>query len=335
MVPVNLIKFILLLLTIVASSGCGGGGGSDSNSDNAAVTVDSGTGDTDNSTSTHLVFETYLEAETDARPVSAIDLIKISNPDSMVGYSSVFYEDGFEADRYARIVPDPVGAPSNNVLHFWLQNAAISNPPWGMKGRVQADIFPDGEITNIVQAHRLFLHPDMALYKTYPDENTWFVIHDFWVGVPWDSPPEPYPFLIGLNIVKPVGIGTDLYFSVSGRGYNYTDGAWNESAWAETNLTFPVPIGEWLDVRIVYIQGNDKNGRYGFAVKKANDADYVTVFDITNWTYNPKSPTPVPIFQISGMKAYTSDKLLQHFANNSGAVQIYWDDIKMTTELPL
>jgi len=296
--------------------------------------TETGTGTGSGTGTTLTIFATDLESETTAEPANAIELIRVNNNPYIVDYMDIWYEGGIETDRYARIVPDPDNA-SNNVLHFWLKNAAILNPRWGtFKGRVQAGLSPYlyeeiKETTNIVQTHRMFLHPDLEYYKTYPDENTWFVLYELWIGTSWRN--HPYPFLIGLNIAKPAGNNTELYFYTHARGYNYQDKQWNETVWWEVNPTFTVPMGEWLDVRIEYKQGNESAGRFVVKIKRENAPDYETIFDITNWTYNPKSPTPVPVTQINPLKLYTSDKIIKHITDNSGVAQIYWDDLKVTT----
>lgn len=266
--------------------------------------------------------ETGFEDGTTGSPIDAHESIRISQKLGPVDLP-IQYEGGAPSDRYARIISDPTQTSTNNhVLHFWLKNAMIPTES-SFKGRVQLNTSPNA--TELYQTHRMYLHPDIALYKTYPKENTWFTVQEFFMGAPWDW--HKNAFRITLNIVKDAGVGKPLLFMVTGSTYNNNNGKW-EPLWNQVNENYEVPIGEWLDVQIGYKQGDSSDGAFFVNIKK--DGKYSSLLSVKNWTYNPKSPTPVPLTNYYPLKLYTSKTIIDHIRNNGGVAQIYWDDLKIT-----
>ena len=102
-------------------------------------------------------------------------------------------------------------------------------------------------------------------------------------------------------------------------------GRWKD-IWVEAGSNFEVPIGEWLDIEVGYKAGNKETGRYYLAAKRASDQEFTTIFDVTNWTYHPESPEPVPITNINPMKLYSSERIVDFIRNKGGVAQLYWDD---------
>lgn len=241
----------------------------------------------------------------------------------------IFYEDGTYSDRFARVIDDPT-RPGNRVLRYWLRNASIPDQvPGRYKGRIQLDLGPDS--TEYYQRHRMYLHPDVGLYRSYPTGTSRLMISEMRLGANGD----PHVFRITVNLAKEEGINRPLVFHASGSirtSGPLWQGNW-QSVWEETNITFAVPIGRWMYVDIGYRQGNATQGRFYLAVRPEGDAR-TTIFDITNWTYHPSAPQPIPLTNSSIFKLYASDRIIDHIRDNGGVAQIYWDDLEIWEDSP-
>lgn len=106
---------------------------------------------------------------------------------------------------------------------------------------------------------------------------------------------------------------------------------WRE-LWTEVGSGFEVSLGEWLDVEVGYKIGDRQNGRFYMAVKRTGDNEFTTVFDITNWTYHPRSPTPVPMTAWQPLKLYTSGNIIDIVRRRGGVLQMYYDDLEIYSE---
>ncbi len=256
------------------------------------------------------------------------DMLELSLADGKKSETGIMYEGGTKANRYARISIDPEDK-NNHVFHYWLKDAKVAGMFKGkQKGRIQLN-FAKINKTSIFQRFRLYLDPDLAAYKQYPKQNGWFTINEFWMGAKWEK--HPYPFRMSINIGKRAGAGKPLYFLVTGAiadGGKAKHGKWKD-IWGEIGSRFEVPVGEWLDIELGYKQGNEKSGRFYMAVKREKDKKFTTVFDITNWTYHPDSPKPVPLTHWQPIKIYTSSSVIDFVRRKGGAVQLYWDDVEI------
>lgn len=258
---------------------------------------------------------------------SNFDKLHIVHSQKGEGDIPIQYEGGVESDRYARIISDPTEV-GNHILHYWLKNATIPTGfkgDYAYKGRIQLNLY-DISYTSASVRYRMYLHPDLKFYKSYPEENAWFTISELWFRSPGGN-----NFRIPLNLVKEKGQNKPLYFAVSGDASKGSrdgkDGTW-KSVWGEANTKFDVPIGEWVEMEVGYKQGDKGTGRFYLAVKRASDSGMVTVFDIINWTYNPDAQTPVPLTGWNPLKLYTSGKVIKHITRSGGVAQVYWDDFE-------
>lgn len=240
----------------------------------------------------------------------------------------IMYEGGKDSDRHARISVDPKNA-QNRVLHYWLKNARAPGQREGrFKGRIQLGLSRLNTVS-VFQRFRLFLHPDLGIYRQFPGENGWFTINELWMGARWEG--HPFPFRMGVNIAKPAGVGRPLYFIGSAdvsTGGAIRKGSWKH-VWIEVGRRFEVPIGEWLDIEIGYKQGDEKSGRFYMGAKRQQDKQFTTVFDVTNWTYHPDSPEPVAMTNWNPLKLYTGARIIDHIRKNGGVAQLYWDDLEI------
>lgn len=265
---------------------------------------------------------------------SNYDKLHVALSSGKEGDIPIQYEGGTADDRYARIISDPTKA-GNHVLHYWLKNAAIptgfKGGDYGYKGRIQMNLSGLNH-TAVFARYRMYLHPDLKFYKLYPKENYWFMISELWF-----RRPDGVDFRIHVDIGKEIGVNTPLYFLAAGnvrtggeRGKNDT---W-DPLWGAMNTKFEVPIGEWIDMEIGYKQGDKDSGRFYLAAKRPSDSAPVTVFDITDWTYNPNAGTPTPLTQWNPLKLYTGIKIIKYIQDNGGVAQIYWDDFELFDRWP-
>jgi hypothetical protein len=255
------------------------------------------------------------------------DKLVLQTPNGTTTSVGIMYEGGDDKDRKARIVADPED-PANRVMHFWLKNARVPDQKKGkFKGRIQVN-FPNVNKTSLFMRYRLYLHPDVAFYTELPKQSTRFIVGSMWMGQVWKG--HKHPFKLSLRIAKPKGVGTKLYFVAAGGTYVGGDvrrGKWKD-VWAEAGYNFEVPIGEWIDIEVGYKAGDKKTGRYYLGAKRARDSSFTTVFDVTNWTYNPQSPEPVPITNIQPIKLYSSGSVIDFIRKKGGVAQVYWDDFE-------
>ena len=242
------------------------------------------------------------------------------------GDVQIQYEGGTGKDRAAEVIADPT-RQGNRVLQYWIENARIPGDRGGYyKGRIQLQ-FSDINKTAVFTRYRMYLHPDLNHYRSYPGANNWFNIMTLWVG----DNRHPYPFKLSLNIGKDKGVGAPLYFIATGdirTGGRPGYGKW-ETIWGDIGGKFEVPVGEWLDMEVGYRQGDKSSGRFYVAVKRASERSMHTVFDITNWTYHPQSPAPVPLVNWNPLKLYTSGSIIDHIRSKGGVARIYWDDLEI------
>ena len=259
------------------------------------------------------------------------DLLELRAPSGQKTSVGIMYEGGNEKDRFAKIIVDPTAKTNsgNHVFHYWLKNARVPDQKKGkFKGRIQMNLTSVNK-TSVFQRYRLFLHPDIALYRQYPKQNSWFGLSTMWMGARWQG--HPYPFKISLNIAKPEGVGKPLYFVVSGsvsNGGEIKRGKWKD-VWGKVGANFEVPVGEWLDIEIGYKAGNKNNGRFYMGVKREKDKKFTTVFDVTDWTYHPSSPKPVPVTDWQPLKLYSSSRIFDFIRDKGGVAQLYYDDLEI------
>lgn len=243
------------------------------------------------------------------------------------------YEGGTIGDRYARIISDPMKS-GNHILHYWLKKATIPTGfkgGYAYKGRIQLNLSGLG-YTSAFARYRMYLHPDLNFYRSYPNENVWFTVSELWF-----RHIDGNNFRIPVNIAKEKGTNKPLYFVASGdvgksdnRG---KDGRW-KSIWGKVNNAFEIPVGEWIDMEIGYKQGDKNSGRFYLAAKRPSDVTPVTIFDITDWTYNPDASTPTSLTQWNPLKLYTSGKIIKYIHDQGGVAQIYWDDFEIFDTWP-
>lgn len=275
----------------------------------------------------------YLDFEQgQVQPVSGQEArgarLNVKTPTGQSASFGITYEGGTRSDRFARIVSEPDNR-DNRVLHYWIKNARVPGQKKGRyKGRIQMNLSGMNH-ASIFQRYRLYLHPDLDLYRRFPASNGWFTINELWMGARWKK--HPFPFRLGVNIGKPEGSGKPLYFIASGdvsTGGPIGKGSWR-SIWSKVAGNFEVPTGQWLDIEVGYKQGDDKSGRFYMGVKREQDRQFTTLFDLTNWTYHPDSPQPVGLTDWQPLKLYTASRIIDFVRQGGGVTQMFFDNLEI------
>jgi hypothetical protein len=274
-----------------------------------------------------LAFPVSLDFETSVvkRASAQVDHLVTTPPTGSASTIPVFYEAGASEDRWARIGEDPI-APGNRVLQFGVKNAAASGAQAGWtKGRVEMRVLFDEPRTALTGRVRLFLHQDLASYRSYPAENLWFTISELWMGKQADDD----HFRITVGIGKKAGVGQPLAFLVHGDtrvGGTLNHEEWS-TVWAEMNERYEIPFGTWIELRFRYRMGDAQSGSFVLEARSGSEVDFTTVANVTNWTYSPTAPAPMPLKLWNPVKLYTSSAIIDHVRANGGVVQLSWDDL--------
>jgi plastocyanin len=248
---------------------------------------------------------------------------------------SVFYETpGTVNDRWARLIDDPT-EPGNTVLAYWLKNAVIDAGYQNhTKGRIQTG-FP-GDLVDAVEVYgrqRIYLHEDFNLLLDYPpDGDPWWlgvVIGDFWMGAAWEG--HPNPSLIGLTFGS--------YNGAMRLFLHHRTMPDLGMVWAEQNLDYALPIGEWFTMEVGFKTGDADSGRVVIVVTPESTGKATVVFDITNWTYDPAADEPggtgpVPMTKWNPQKLYSSDNVIHFIRDAGGVAQAYFDDFEFSGQWP-
>lgn len=257
-------------------------------------------------------------------------------PDATPWAMSVYYESpGTQADRYAKIITDPLDA-TNHVLYYWLKNAVIdAGYNAHTKGRIQSG-FPQ-HLDNAVEIYsrqRMMLHNDLGLLLDYPaNADPWWigiVIGEYWMGAAWEN--SPNPSAIGLSVV-PYNGAMRLFL-------HHRTMPDLTTLWQEMNLEYAMPIGEWFTIEIGYRMGDATTGRVVVIVTPESTGESTVVLDVTNWTYDPQADLPggagpVAATHWNPQKVYSSDNVIHYVRDRGGVVQLYFDDFEFSGSWPL
>ena len=244
------------------------------------------------------------------------------------GWSSIYYENGTYADRKAQVVKDPSKAYNQDkALHLWLKNATIYSTPTTEKGRIQLG-WSNLQIPNLFHRFSMYLHPDMEYYRQHPDEHTFLILGEYWMGEPWLG--HPYPNRITIYLAKPAGVNSGLYLYVVSSHYVGGDpkNGQFEGSWYEF-IPLNLPTGMWIDYEIGLRSGDESDGKIYIGIKLPTQVEYTPVLDVTRRTYHPDSPTVVPVTTWQPLKLYSGEKMIDHIRDSGGVMQVYYDDFEV------
>ncbi|MHC4886448.1 MAG: hypothetical protein ACYTGH_15340 [Planctomycetota bacterium] len=248
-----------------------------------------------------------------------------------LGYFDIQYMGGTVDDRFARLAPDPV-RPDNQVLHYCISQANEPIANGRFKARVQAAIYENRDVTALKQTVRLRLHEDLDCLHTWERGFDWFTLQELWFEPRWTG--EGHAFRISVNLHRDPGPGEKpLHLSVHGQPMweegleeSATAPCWAVPSWEEVQRQVSVPVGKWLDLDMEYAQGDKESGRFVYGLCPEGGSR-LEVFNIRDWTYNPRSESPAPLWGWNPMKLYTSEELVNYVRSHGGRTQLHWDDL--------
>lgn len=234
------------------------------------------------------------------------------------------YKGGDSTMRRAELVPGPLDT-NNTVLEFWIREAN-ENPT---KGRVQANVYNSDslEFHNLAYSVKLFVPNDWALFTdSTPTAFSWLTLMEFWNNLHVD---DTFGFRMTLNMVKTDNEAGPMHFQIDATEYDYEDGKYKTctECWDSLNTTFAIPVGQWMRIDILFIEGDATNGRFRMVVTPEGGTS-ATVFDIENFTRHPDDPFPDGLTDFNPMKLYTSAVLIDSMRALGGLCHVYWDDFK-------
>ena len=156
----------------------------------------------------------------------------------------------------------------------------------------------------------------------------------------WNNPPgrgNDYIFRITLGLHKAQKGEGPIVFQVDSQNFKYfplevtkqkgVSGKF-DTKWKYVNNDFEIPFGRWMTIEYYIKKGDEKTGRFYMTVTPDGGKKKV-LFDIVGDKYGLGNPNPTGIISISPMKLYTSGKLADYARENGGALQLYWDDLKI------
>ncbi len=238
-----------------------------------------------------------------------------------VGDFTFQYEGGQAGERFAKIVQDPTDA-TNRVLQFWLDAPNVEEAGKKIKGRVQANIYNNNGLFDILHSGRFYLSEDFRVLEQAPARFTWLTVFEYWNNPNWKD--FPYPFRVTIDLQKLTEEEGPLTFGVHGQ-------VWEEdkfrSIWSYSASAFTVPIAQWIDYRIRFKEGTGSEGEFYFEVTVGSEK--TIIFDLREPTVHPDNPSPDGLSHFNPMKLYTSAGLINYVNSQGRTLQVFWDDFAL------
>jgi Secretion system C-terminal sorting domain len=242
-----------------------------------------------------------------------------------IGDFRIYYEKGDTSRSIAQIIEEP-GNPSNHVLSFSIRLPHIkyTNAQGDTleKGRIQAAIKNNVNLTEFHFRQRLYIHPDFDLLKTTSYPIDWLTLQEFWNN----EAKKSFPFRVTLNIQKKAGVGSQLYFGAHGQR-RLSKGKW-KAEWEAIDTLYPVPTGEWITMETWFKEGNAQTGRFKVIITDSKNQQH-EIINITGFTHHPDDKKPDGVTSFNPMKLYTSGELINGMNAAKGCLCLYWDDFQI------
>lgn len=243
-----------------------------------------------------------------------------------VGIFRLWYEQGDVSQRYADILDDPTDS-SNKVLAFEILQDHIfdAEKPDQSKGRVQAALADNGQLSEIYTKVRLYLHPDLEALTLSEEAISWFTLQEFWNNLP----EKTNPYRVTLNLQKTAGTNKSLHFGAHGQTREMVEGQlrWIDQWKVDPVESFTLPTGEWMTLETYYKEGDADAGRFIVRVTDA-DGQAHDIVDINDATRHP-SGIDDGVSHFNPMKLYTSGQLINQMRDADKKVMLYWDDFEL------
>lgn len=226
--------------------------------------------------------------------------------------------------------------PSNKVLYFRVDNANEHNSKHH-KVRISCNVrkVPATSFTNTVD---VLIPIEWAVLQDYENGIDWLTQQEYWCSSA-GTPREGYPqFRMTVGMLKNRGKGKKLYYYLKCQDLFTTvnhDGSLDEKYVTLYEVDhrkdefFPIPLGEWFNVRTEVISGDKETGHFKMTVTTANGKQYVIFDEIcpTHATgYDEPDANEALYTSLSPLKLYTSSKILEFFQQNNKSFGVYYDN---------
>lgn len=242
-----------------------------------------------------------------------------------IGYSVIQFDDAATTSRGATIVSDPLN-PTNKVMQFWSKIPNSTNT----FGRVQACIYNNNALKNVLTSVKMYLPSDINILKQMPNSFDWFTIMEFWNSPNWTN--DPYPFRISLNIRKLNANSQILNIRAYAQKFDPTTNTWIY-IWDNTNINVAIPVEKWFILETHIIEGNATNGKFRASITPDGEPS-VVLFEINNYTHHPDEANTNGIDFINPFKLYTAANLVNYVTANNGVLNVLYDDFKIWKDVP-
>lgn len=264
----------------------------------------------------------------DGRAITSCATPKARPPGLSLGRADIQYEGGRVDERMARIESDPV-VERDQLMEFRLEKANVRDGKAAPhKGRIQMNIYENEGVRQVRMTVRMYLSQDFKWMRDYPGKVDWLTISEWWNNAGWTG--EAYPFRISVNLVNQPGAEPGaIHFKVHAQELDLVTRRWNRLVWERVNRDFSVPLGKWVTLEYVYVEGNARKGRFYLAATPEG-GKRVVVFDVTGYTQHPDDPSPDGLRHWNPLKLYTSRELIDYVRRHDGALDILWDDLHVS-----
>ena len=179
---------------------------------------------------------------------------------------------------------------------------------------------------------------EWAVLQDYENGIDWLTQQEYWCSSA-GTPREGYPqFRMTVGMLKNRGKGKKLYYYLKCQDLFTTvnhDGSLDEKYVTLYEVDhrkdefFPIPLGEWFNVRTEVISGDKETGHFKMTVTTANGKQYVIFDEIcpTHATgYDEPDANEALYTSLSPLKLYTSSKILEFFQQNNKSFGVYYDN---------
>ncbi len=236
----------------------------------------------------------------------------------VVGDFRVYLEDGGLDPGLFDLVADPAD-PGNRVLAMHLDSPNVTD---GDKGRVQAVLRDLPGLHEFAYEVRVRLEEGFAPLTRHEGRITWLTLAEFWN----DLPGTDRGFRVTLNVTKEQAApGTPLTWHLHGQ--EQIGRAWYDDpahGWSHVATGVPVPLGEWVTLRVRLREGDGDTGLVQVEMTDAGGRTW-TIADVRGRTRHPDSPAD-GFDALNPMKLYTSGQLLRGLDGVGRDLVVLWDD---------
>ena len=171
------------------------------------------------------------------------------------------------------------------------EHFARPSPNARHNGRIQIQNYLPLNTTKIEEYRRIRIH--------FTKDTGWIALAEWWSGATWQD--DEYAARISMGYTA----AGELIFYLDKQKLGEV--LW-ENVWVSNPV--PIPVGEWFDLYIRLIAGDETTGFFQVAFRNPGDT-WTRIVDINNYTYNPDSPEIVLPHFTNPLMLYTSSETIK------------------------